>query len=381
MKLKIYTDLDLLKIDSPVQLLIPFVGTKNGEDHPGRMMSSRFDEFKEKGKDIIELTSLEDADVCLLPIYYRLHGDVAGFEKSIESFVKKVEASNKKTIVFAGHDFDKPVINIQNSIVFNSAVIKSKKYPNSYSWPHFFEDFIKVYQNGDLNIREKQEIPTVGFRGFVPPFKVKDKRAKIIGTIKLLANYLGIIQNYPGYASHSYRARAILGLKYSKKVKTNFNLKENFAFGGPVGMLNQGDTNESDEMFRRNFIANIIESDYTLCVRGIGNNSVRFFETICCGRIPVFVNTDAELPFDFHVNWKDMCVWVEEKDIDRIDEIVLKFHQSISPEEFKERQKKMRALWEEYCSPVGFFKHLNLFLDLPDARTGSTSMMERSIKD
>lgn len=363
MKLKIYTDLSLLQIGYPVELLIPFIGVSNAEDKPGKMMSSRFNEFAVNGREFLELTSdIEDADICLLPIFYKLTGDVAAFEEAIKPFKENVEKSGKKTLVFAGHDVTNPKVNIRNSIIFNSALNKSTQPSNMYAWPHFFEDFIKQYHNDKLILREKSATPTVGFCGYAPPFGLKMSKAKLVGMLKLIANYLGIMKRLPNKASHSYRARAIIGLLKSKKVKLNLKLKSNFAFG-PAGQLNTGNTKESDEMFRRSFINNILDSDYTLCVRGIGNNSVRFFETICCGRIPVFVNTDSVLPFDHIIDWKKLCIWVEGKDIDNVGEIVQKFHNNISDTEFIELQKNLRLLWEEYFSPIGFFKHLKLFLE------------------
>ena len=363
MKLKIFTDLALIHEGYPIELLIPFVGVFNEEDKPGKLMSSRFDEYVVKGKEFLELTdNLEEAHVAILPIYYELIGDVAAFEKVIEPFIKKVGLSNKKIIVFAGHDVSNPRIKIKNSIIFNSAINKSSKPENTYPFPHFFEDFIKQYHQNKYVAKIKGQIPVVGFCGYAPPLGLTLSKAKIIGSLKLVANYVGLIKKFPGKASHSYRARAILGLLNSKIIKTNLRLKANFAFG-PEGQLNTGKTTQTDEDFRKSFVNNILESDYTLCVRGIGNNSIRFYESLCCGRIPVFVNTDCALPFDFLIDWKNLCVWVEEKDIDNIDKIVWEFHQKISNEEFIELQKKLRSLWEEYFSPVGFFKNLHLFLN------------------
>jgi hypothetical protein len=361
-KLKIFTDLELLMIGNPVELLIPFIGVFNEEDQPGKIMCRRFNEYLEQGKKSIELTSfIDDADVCLLPVYYELINDVITFENAIKPFIQKVEQSNKKTIIFAGHDVNNPTINVKNSIIFTSALNKSNQPKNMYAWPHFFEDFIKEYCHNEPIFKSKSPIPTIGFCGYAPPLAVKSRKAKIIGILKLIANYTGVIKRYPAQASHSYRARAIIGLCRAKKVKTNFKLKSQFAFG-PEGQLNTGKTGESDEVFRRSFVNNILESDYTLCVRGIGNNSVRFYESLCCGRIPVFVDTDCVVPFDFKIDWKCLCVWVEEKDIDNIEKIVYDFHHNISNEDFIELQKKLRLIWEEYFSPLGFFKNLHLFL-------------------
>jgi hypothetical protein len=359
MKLKLYTDLSLLSKGQPVELLIPFIG--NFEANAESIRHGRYDEFLNSGKSFLELTSIEECDACLLPIFYDVIGDQAKFEEDIKEFVEEVEKSGKKTLIFVGHDVLEINIPVKNAIIFNSAISKSKQADNVYPWPHFFEDFLARYSGGKLELRDKKAKPVIGFCGFAPPLNIKMGREKIVGALKLLANYAGILQKFPDRISHSYRARAIIGLQKSTKITPNFRLKSNFAFG-PKGM-NTGNTVESNEDFRKKFVENIMESDYTLCVRGLGNNSVRFFETLCCGRIPVFVNTDSTLPFDNLIDWKSLCVWVEEKDIDRIDDAVVEFHNNISEHDFLELQKKLREIWEEYLTPIGFFKRLEFFID------------------
>ena len=61
-----------------------------------------------------------------------------------------------------------------------------------------------------------------------------------------------------------------------------------------------------NKQLRFEFIRNILSSDYTLCFRGSGNYSLRFYETLCLGRIPLFINTDCKLPFEDEINWRDM---------------------------------------------------------------------------
>ncbi|OGX82227.1 hypothetical protein BEN49_14220 [Hymenobacter coccineus] len=338
---------------------MPFIG--DFEAGAESIRHGRYDDFLSSGKSFLELTSIEECDACLLPIFYDVIGDQAKFEKSIKGFVEEVERSGKKVLIFVGHDVLEINIPVKNAIIFNSAISKSKQAKNVYPWPHFFEDFLERYKGGELEIRNKGAKPVVGFCGYAPPLNIKMGREKIVAIAKLMANYAGLLQKYPDRISHSYRARAIIGLQKATTIIPNFRLKSNFAFG-PNGM-NTGNTVESNEDFRKKFVENIIESDYTLCVRGLGNNSVRFFETLCCGRIPVFVNTDSTLPFDNLIDWKSLCVWVEEKDIDRIAEAVVEFHNNISESDFIDLQKKLRAIWEEYLTPTGFFKRLSFFIN------------------
>ena len=360
MKLKIHTDLNLLSEGNAVQMLIPFLGDSVKESELKLIENGRFDDYINYGKDFLILTGIEECDACLLPIYYDLSATREAFERRISDFIHKANHYNKMILIFAGHDIANISINVKNSIVFNSAISKSRQAHNEQSWPHFFEDFLSKYNSGVLRLRAKSAIPIVGFCGYAPPLNIEFGKEKVISALKLAANYGGILQHYPEKASHSYRARAIIGLQKSNKVIQNFRLKSSFAFG-PSG-LNTGRTTESNTDFRKNFVDNILDSDYTLCVRGIGNNSIRFFETLCCGRIPIFVNTDSTLPYDTIIEWKKLCIWVEEKDIDRIGEIVAKFHQATTEEEFINLQKKAREVWQEYLSPVGFYKNLSLLI-------------------
>ncbi|RZK45132.1 MAG: hypothetical protein EOO61_01135 [Hymenobacter sp.] len=361
MKLKIYTDLSLLELGAPVDLLIPFIGISNEEYGEGRLYAHTFDEYCKYASEYIELVSIENCDVCLFPINYNQAWDNEGARpEKVNTFINSVKASGKSIFVFLGHDISATSVNITNAIVFSGAINKSRQIKNVYSYPHFFSDLL-AYNSTQFTPKVKSEVPVVGFCGYAPPLEIKLGKEKAISFLKLIANYAGLMKFFPSKISHSYRARAIIALTRSKKLKPNLRIKNTFAFG-PNGQLNTGNTKESDTDFRKNFINNILESDYTLCVRGIGNNSIRFFETLCCGRIPMFVNTDSVLPFDHVIDWKKKCLWIEEKDIDNIGDAVSEFHKNISAAEYQKLQTELRDIWLEYLSPLGFYKNLRLFL-------------------
>lgn len=159
---------------------------------------------------------------------------------------------------------------------------------------------------------------------------------------------------------HALRARAeaLEAVSRSRAVRANFILRDawfNGAFAG--GRVNRPLMEQS----RRQYVENMFGSDYVLCTRGGGNYSIRFYETLCSGRIPIFVNTDCVLPFGELIDWKQYCVWVEEREVPRLADRVAEFHESLSPAEFKERQRACRRLWEEWLSPYGFFKNLRRY--------------------
>jgi len=41
------------------------------------------------------------------------------------------------------------------------------------------------------------------------------------------------------------------------------------------------------------------------------------------------------LPFEDYIYWKKLCVWLEEKGVNNIGEIVHKYHNGLSNDEFK----------------------------------------------
>ena len=110
------------------------------------------------------------------------------------------------------------------------------------------------------------------------------------------------------------------------------------------------------------FFSNIYDNDYTLCIRGNGNWSYRFYQTLACGRIPIFVDTDCVLPLSTHIDWKKYCVWIDRSDLKQIGEAVTDFHASLSESDFMDLQMSCRALWEEHFTPKGFMDNLKHYL-------------------
>ena len=95
-----------------------------------------------------------------------------------------------------------------------------------------------------------------------------------------------------------------------------------------------------------------------LSVRGLANCSIRFYEAISLGRIPLFINTQCVLPYDKWVDWRSACLWVEDSDLPRLGRIVAGSHAALTPEAFAEKQKQCRALFEKWIRPEGFFREL-----------------------
>ena len=83
------------------------------------------------------------------------------------------------------------------------------------------------------------------------------------------------------------------------------------------GELNE---NEKQRLKGEKYNEVLLNSRYTLCPSGSGPNSIRLWEALACGSIPVLLADTLELPK--HELWKDTIVEVKEKDLENVPEIL-----------------------------------------------------------
>ncbi len=260
--------------------------------------------------------------------------------------------NGKKIMVWFRGDLS-PRIPFPNAVVFKCAMHRSRSRANQFAAPYFIDDPTKQYNNGEIVLREKGRLPTVGFCGYA-----EVKPAKLAYSIVAnLLNYSKILLGRSNYESApiipatTLRAKALKLLARDHRIDTNYLIRDKYKAGAK---------SKSPELqtATEQFFDNIYNSDYTLCIRGYGNWSVRFYETLACGRIPVFIDTDCVLPFDFAIDWKKYCVWVDKSEVSNIAEIVADFHSKLTNNSFLDLQRACRRLWQERLSLCGFMNHL-----------------------
>lgn len=64
----------------------------------------------------------------------------------------------------------------------------------------------------------------------------------------------------------------------------------------------------------------LLDSIFSLCPSGSGPNSIRFWESLAVGSIPVLLSDKLDLPKN--INWHDIIVTIPEKEISNIDTIL-----------------------------------------------------------
>lgn len=69
-----------------------------------------------------------------------------------------------------------------------------------------------------------------------------------------------------------------------------------------------------ESSFREEYISIIDKSEFTLCPTGSGPNSIRIYESLCLGSIPVILTKSLHLPGDAKL-WENACIIVDDSEI------------------------------------------------------------------
>lgn len=299
--------------------------------------------------------TIENANVMLLPFsindYFRW-----GYGNILERYQKQCEENSIYGYAVISGDWGRAYPEHKNLIYFRAGGFRSQLSSLNQGFPVSISDaYDRYYDKNQIDIREKQHLPIIGFCGqasfsaakqFIERFKFAWENAKRFLNKPFRKDW------EPMFASAYERALTLQKLASSTQVRSNFVSRDRYRAGAV--------TPETREKTNREYFENIRQSDYILCLRGGGNFSVRFYETLMMGRIPVFVNTDCLMPFEDIIPWRNHVVWIEWKDRNRIDSIISTYHQSLSADQFRNLQVQNRGLWLNMLSIKGMLKLLKL---------------------
>ena len=300
--------------------------------------------------DFTIVNSIETCDVTVLPMswyYYKRTNQMAlAYE-----FIDEAKKAGKIVWSINNGDFGVKLPSFENLIVFRQGGYISNKQIGHKGYPSFIDDYlikndlIKSYLNNTYS-----DQPIVGFCGHA-------KRSKPDAIIEMMKQ---LVRNLKSKIRFSYlEPQKILSSSYLrgsllKKLEVNPLVNNNFI---KRKQYRAGVTkNKETHITTAEFYNNILESQYVLCVRGAGNFSVRFYETLMMGRIPLYVHTDGYLPLSDAIDWKKHIVWVDYKDKHDIANILLDFHNKLDQDSLTNLLKNNRKLWEDKLTLSGFFK-------------------------
>jgi hypothetical protein len=325
---------------------------------PGMDTTDRWARYARDAPSLYTLSSLDDCDLAVLPYPWQVAMHNSAFAELARSEADRAAGEGKELLVFFHLDDDAVHADLPNAVMFKTSIRGSTRRASEFPLPAWADDLLARFADGVVVPRPKPEVPVVGFCGYAPPFGLSLGTRMLKEQARRILVRARIARLFGASDAMELRARAIRTLYASRWVETNFCFRDSTWIDedGNVGPYN------SSERYRRAYVANILESDYVLCTRGWGNFSFRLYETMCLGRIPIFVDSDCVLPASDVVDWRSLSIWVDAGEIAALPEIVLREHERMTPEEFVDRQFRCRLAWDQHLSPHGFFRDLRTTL-------------------
>lgn len=336
---------DASRRDDLIDLLKPFWGKS-----PDSTDEKRIAKYGISVQDFRFVENIEDSEMAVLPMswnYYLLQK-----KRSLATdFIIKAQRAGKKVLSYTSGDFGVHIPDFDNLIVLRQSGNRSRLPAYHQGMPVFIVDPLQRYYNrNEIFPREKQDKPVIGFcgqaKGTIPKYTLDVART----AWRNMQYYLGRSPYDPQdlYPSTLRRAKVLKKIENDPRLVANFIKREQYR----AGVHNEAERLQTT----LEFYDNMVHSDYVVCVRGGGNFSVRLYETLAMGRIPVFVNTDCILPLANKIDWKNHVVWVEEKEIENIGNIIHDFHNATSYLDFISILYSNRKLWIEQMTLRNFFK-------------------------
>jgi hypothetical protein len=308
--LKLWTDFNFIKnedllLDNEMLLVYPFLNESIKNYHKlntkfwNNNIFSEIETYLPSSYTFID--NISDCDFILLP--FKLNISDSRFNHFYDLSIKE----NKKLLAFYNDDNDKD-IELDNLFIFRTSFYRTKIKDNIKIFPPFFGPKVNDFELCSNN-------KTIGFCGAI--------------TSKERHNVLDFINN--AYNLIDY--------------KKNIIIRDGF-FCGSL------DKSVAVNEFNQNLLNNL----YNVCVRGAGNFTYRFFETLSVGRIPIFIDTDTPLPFENIIDYKKHCVIVNYKQLPMVEDLIEEFENNNNLEEVQFSNYK---LYNEFLSPKGFINKIN----------------------
>jgi hypothetical protein len=306
--------------------------------------------------DLPRAASAEQADLLLFPWYWQpfrqainpsqLDPSRPELALALQQRLDQLEATSqrlaKPLLLFRYHDSSDSLPYAQGR-VWRTSLQASRVGPHEAALPAFHADPRPEWQalGGSLEPLPWQPRPGVGFCGQSLP--LDPGLRKRLG--EALRRRLGRpLAGIPGYRLRRDAMRSCR--RRSDALRCGFLLSDPLETTPPAAQ-------------RQRFLANLFEHTYVLCASGYGNYSYRFYETLAAGRIPVFLDSDAVLPFQDRIPWRELVVWVEAEAVHRTAERILAFHRRFDDASLRAHQRRLRQIWETYCTPEGFQRQLS----------------------
>lgn len=296
-------------------------------------------------KYYVLVNSPQESDVIVIPI------DYTSFKRHTTAHNNLLNQSKQLEIplwIYTAGDYGYTT-KIANSITFRLGGFASKLSETTFILPSFINDPYDEFLSQEFSVLKKNIKPSIGFVGHAQSGLQKYLKESLSYVKHNLKSIItgALIDKQPFYPSSIKRAKYLEHLSQCQGLNTKFILRDNYRAGA--------NTTNSKRKSTEEFYNNIVNTAYTFCIRGVGNFSVRFYETLAVGRIPILLNTDCKLPLENSIDWSKHCLILDVTSKISIENQIVNYHESLSNEDFETLQKSNRLLWLNMLTREHYF--------------------------
>ena len=151
-----------------------------------------------------------------------------------------------------------------------------------------------------------------------------------------------------GVPNHPSRKRLLLALQQQTAIPSHFIFRDRF-----WGRIREQSTPEQLKVLRREYEDSLADNLFVVCSRGAGNYSIRFYETLRAGRIPVMLDTAMVFPLEELVDYSEFVICEPTPDL-----VLDRMLDWIENRDVRAIQKRCREVWENYLYFPRYLEHL-----------------------
>lgn len=309
-----------------------------------------------------EVDSIKDCDLAIYP-HKVFDPETLNFDSSVYAAAHKAQQYQKPLVLDATSDSD-AILDIPSAKILRCGLYKSLQKPFETECP-FWSNYRTKHDLDLLPITPKAAQPTVGFCGTTSSMGKLAQIAKYILPTKVAQELLS-----QGKFAHKIEARLKEGMSLKLRTATIDILSADKRINSCFDISNPHqsyylDNDANRIMLEKLFINNMNKCDYTLCVRGTGNYSGRFYMALNAGRIPVVLDTDVVIPLEEQLH----IVKVPIESLANISNFILEHFEQTSDQELRDMKLQNRFIYHQFLAPEKFLpSFINSIVPLPTGK-------------
>ena len=243
-----------------------------------------------------------------------------------------------------------------------------KKYPRLENKPIIFfhnTDYADPYDidSDVIVVRSSINRSTMGSSDIVKPARIlyKDWKGPILEK-KITIGFCGFPHTHP------LRTEILEELSASDKIEFDRYYTENFFYhyrrkikhdNPRLGDIAVDELLQKEQgPLKKKFHDILHRNIFSFCPRGRGNYSIRFYETLRAGRIPVLVDSDQVFPCEDLIDWKDIVICAKDT-----EEMIKMVHDWTEHRDLVSVQKRCREVWERFLYFESFLNLLPKYIE------------------